>query len=80
LLRRPRFLILDEPTSALDIESEDQIVRTIEDLKGTTTIVLVSHRLNAVRGADLVYTLDSGSIRPLGLGQEVYERARDVVF
>jgi ABC-type multidrug transport system fused ATPase/permease subunit len=80
LLRRPRFLILDEPTSALDLESEDQIARTIEELKGTTTIVLVSHRLNAVRCADFVYTLDSGSVRPLGPGQEVYERASDIVF
>ena len=75
ILRKPRFLILDEPTSALDAESENQVVRTMEELKGSTTIVIVSHRLSAIRSADAVYTLESGAARALGTGPEVFERA-----
>jgi ATP-binding cassette subfamily C protein len=76
LLRKPVLLILDEPTSALDTETENQIVQTLESLKGTTTIALVSHRLNAIRCADVVYGLQDGVARVLGPGPEVIERSR----
>ncbi|MEM1245689.1 MAG: ABC transporter ATP-binding protein [Acidobacteriota bacterium] len=79
LLRKPRLLILDEPTSALDIASEEQITRSLEAMKGSTTIVLVSHRLTAIRAADQVYSLTAGNVQPIGMGKEVYERARDLV-
>lgn len=75
LLRKPRLLILDEPTSALDVDSENQIVQTLENLKGSTTIVLVSHRVNAIRCADLVYVLEEGSPRLIGTGSDVFDRS-----
>ena len=75
LLRKPRLLILDEPTSALDADSENQIVHTLESINGSTTIVLVSHRVNAIRCADLVYVLEGGAQRLIGTGAEVFERS-----
>ncbi len=76
LLRKPVLLILDEPTSALDTETENQIVQTLEHLKGATTIVLVSHRLNAIRCADAVYAVNAGTARALGPGKDVFERSQ----
>jgi ATP-binding cassette, subfamily B, bacterial HlyB/CyaB len=62
LVRRPRILILDEATSALDPESEmiiqDNMARIVED----KTVIIVSHRLSALRDADSILVLDRGKI------------------
>src|SRR5581483_2392332 len=42
------ILVLDEPTSALDAQNEQMVTRTLRELKGTRTIILVSHRLSTV--------------------------------
>jgi ABC-type multidrug transport system fused ATPase/permease subunit len=44
LYAQPKLLILDEPTANLDVATEAEIWKTIEQLKGTITIILVSHR------------------------------------
>lgn len=59
LLRRPKALILDEATANLDHETEERLVATLERLKGTLTIVAVTHRKPLTRLADRV--LDLGS-------------------
>jgi ATP-binding cassette, subfamily C, bacterial len=47
LLASPLLLILDEATSALDPANEQDIIATVEELRGSTTIVVISHRLIA---------------------------------
>jgi ABC-type bacteriocin/lantibiotic exporter with double-glycine peptidase domain len=44
LYANPKLLILDEPTANLDVSTEAEIWKTIEELKGKMTIILVSHR------------------------------------
>jgi ATP-binding cassette subfamily C protein len=58
LLRRPRLILLDEPASALDASNEQHILELIEGLRGTATIVLVTHRPSAIAGADRHIILD----------------------
>jgi len=43
LAGRPRFLVLDEPTANMDAESETRLYRVLGDLKGETTILVVTH-------------------------------------
>ena len=62
LLRKPSLLILDEATSNLDSENEQRILRAIEELHGSVTILLMSHRLATVREADLIHVLDGGRL------------------
>jgi len=62
LLRRPQLLVLDEPTSSLDVENERHILDALERLRGQVTTVLITHRLSAVRRADVVYVLESGRL------------------
>lgn len=62
LLRRPCLLILDEATSALEPESEQRILEAIEGLRGGMTILVMSHRLSAVRAADLIWVLEDGRL------------------
>lgn len=43
LAAKPDFLILDEPTANMDVESEERLYKTLESLKGKTTILIVTH-------------------------------------
>jgi subfamily B ATP-binding cassette protein MsbA len=58
----PAIMILDEPASALDPESELLIQGAIENLLGQRTVFIVSHRLNTIRRADMIYVLEGGKI------------------
>ncbi|TVQ41692.1 MAG: ATP-binding cassette domain-containing protein [Wenzhouxiangella sp.] len=62
LFKRPRLLILDEATSALDTESEQEIQKSIDELRGKMTVVIIAHRLSTVRNVDRIYVLDQGRI------------------
>jgi ATP-binding cassette, subfamily B, bacterial len=56
------LLILDEPSSGLDAEAEHEIHLRLREFRAGRTSVLVSHRLGAVRDADLLVVLDEGRI------------------
>ncbi|HEY0740154.1 MAG TPA: ABC transporter ATP-binding protein [Chryseosolibacter sp.] len=62
LYKRPPILILDEATSSLDAETESVIRSSVEKLKGTCTIFLISHRLSTIRQADKVLLMEQGRI------------------
>lgn len=63
LLRQPDILVLDEATSALDPQTEAEIIRTIEKLRGSCTIIAVAHRQMLADAADQVLFLEAGRIR-----------------
>jgi len=71
LVHRPALLILDEATSALDTLSEQAVVRMLDSLRSQVTVVVVAHRLRAVRGADYIYVLDQGRIVEEGTWQSL---------
>lgn len=62
LVNQPRILILDEATSALDAESEEIIQRNLKAMAAGRTVVIIAHRLSAVRQCDNLITLESGRI------------------
>jgi ABC-type multidrug transport system fused ATPase/permease subunit len=62
LYRNPKILILDEATSALDSDSESKIQKSIDELKGKMTVVIVAHRLSTIKNVDYVYVLNDGEI------------------
>jgi ATP-binding cassette subfamily C protein len=71
LLRRPALLVLDEATSALDAENERRIFEAIGLLKGSTTVLIVTHRLSTVAVADTIHVLEAGRIVQSGSWAEV---------
>ncbi len=71
LFTKPRLLVLDEATSALDAETEASISTAINELRGSTTIFMIAHRLSTVRNADLVVYLDAGKVVATGTFEEV---------
>lgn len=62
LYRDPSILILDEPTAALDHANEAAVMRTVEALKGSLTIILVAHRLETIAAADQIVRLYGGRL------------------
>ncbi|MBK6279006.1 MAG: ABC transporter ATP-binding protein [Gammaproteobacteria bacterium] len=60
LVRCPQLLILDEATSALDAESAEAVRQTLERLRGSLTILTITHESSLVDIADRVYRLESG--------------------
>jgi ABC-type multidrug transport system fused ATPase/permease subunit len=55
LAGHPELLVLDEPTSALDPLSEDAIRQTLEDTRGTMTLVIIAHRSTTIELCDAMY-------------------------
>ena len=77
LFTKPKLLVLDEATSALDGDTEVNISSDIQKLKGSTTVVLIAHRLSTVRDADLVLYMDKGEIVARGTFEEVRSAVPD---
>jgi ATP-binding cassette subfamily C protein len=62
LLRKPTLLLLDEATSNLDAENEQRIIQALQQLRGTMTVVFISHRQSAVQCADRVVVIEGGRV------------------
>jgi ABC-type multidrug transport system fused ATPase/permease subunit len=71
LVTNPKILVLDEATSALDAETENEMSKAIQELRGSVTIIMVAHRLSTVKNADRIIYLDSGVIRAIGNFEEL---------
>ena len=62
LYNRPQVLIFDEGTSALDNATEQELMNSLRQFRGTHTILLVAHRLSTVRDADRVIFVEDGRV------------------
>jgi ABC-type bacteriocin/lantibiotic exporter with double-glycine peptidase domain len=62
LYRQASVLVLDEATNALDRLTEDEIMSTLEALRGERTIILIAHRLSTALRCDLIFDLDGGRV------------------
>ncbi len=74
---RPKLIILDEATSALDAETEHAVSKTLVDLEGEVTLIIIAHRLATIRHCDQVAYLEHGHIAAIGTFEEVRDRAPD---
>jgi len=77
MFTQPHLLVLDEATSSLDGETEASVSEAIHALRGTTTVVIIAHRLSTVRDVDLVVYLSQGEIKAIGSFDEVRSAVPD---
>ncbi|MDY6792125.1 MAG: ABC transporter ATP-binding protein [Thermodesulfobacteriota bacterium] len=75
-LRETPVLIFDDPISQVDLETGAAIIKSIADMAGLRTIIIVSHRLSAVRFADQIVTLDQGRMVESGTHARLMENNR----
>ncbi len=74
LIRTPAFLILDDPISQVDTATGNTILQALRAGTGTCSLIIVSHRLSALKNADLILVLDHGRIRESGTHAELTAR------
>ena len=74
LMRDPRILIFDEATSALDYESERAIQLNMAAICRQRTVLVIAHRLSAVREANRILVLDRGRLVEQGSHDELVAR------
>lgn len=71
LIGNPRILIFDEATSALDYESERIIQQNMQAICKGRTVIIIAHRLSAVRDANRIVVMDRGQIVEQGTHHEL---------
>ena len=74
LLTNPSLLVLDEALSALDAESEAELLQTLEELRNEMGILIIAHRLAAVRTADSICVFEGGRIIETGSWNDLMAR------
>lgn len=77
MFTKPYLLVLDEATSSLDGETEASISTAIHAMKGSTTVVMIAHRLSTVRNADIVVYMAKGKVISSGTFNEVRKAVPD---
>ncbi|MCL4128057.1 UNVERIFIED_CONTAM: hypothetical protein GTU68_041501 [Idotea baltica] len=71
MLQSPSVLILDEATSALDTTNETRIRKSLDQLHGQLTVIVIGHRLPTLENADKVIVLDDGQVNAVGTWAEL---------
>lgn len=62
LYHNPEILFMDEATSALDNETEKEIMKAIDGLKGEKTLIIIAHRLSTIENCDIVFKINNGRL------------------
>ena len=62
LYHNPELLVLDEATSALDNETEAEVMKAIDGMTGSKTIIMIAHRLSTVERCDMLIKIQDGKI------------------
>ena len=75
IYRKSKFLVLDEATSALDNQTEADVMKAIEIIGRTSTIVVIAHRISTIIRSDYIYEFENGSIKAFGTYQELLEKS-----
>lgn len=73
LVRRPEILILDDASSALDYATSAALDTALRSLEFKPTVITVSQRVSAIKGADMIIVLDEGHIVGTGTDKELRE-------
>ncbi|MCR6106813.1 ABC transporter ATP-binding protein [Salipaludibacillus agaradhaerens] len=62
LYHNPEILFMDEATSALDNETEKEIMKAIDGLKGEKTLIIIAHRLTTIENCDTIFKMNHGRL------------------
>lgn len=73
MMRNPDYLLLDEATSDLDAKSEQLVSHALSELMKGRTTVMIAHSYAAIRDADYIIVLESGTVAAAGTPEELLE-------
>ncbi|CDZ77627.1 Alpha-hemolysin translocation ATP-binding protein HlyB [Legionella massiliensis] len=72
LIKKPKILLLDEATNSLDSETEELVIKGINQL--AMTRISIAHRMSTIRSADNIFVLDQGKVVQTGTYQELIKQ------
>ena len=72
LLKKPRILIMDDSFSAVDTKTEESILKNIEAFRQNQTIIIITHRISTIKGADKIILIDDGEVKAIGTHDELF--------
>lgn len=75
-LLKTKIILFDEATSALDNETQMEITKAIENMKGNYTVLIIAHRLSTVMNADKIFVVDNGKIVDSGTRDYLLKNSR----
>ena len=77
---KPACIVLDEPTAMLDPNGRREVIRTVSELnkKENITVILITHYMEEVTGADRVIVMDAGKIVMDGTPKEIFSRVSEL--
>ena len=75
LFTKPKLIVLDEATSALDGKTEHEFTQALDAMKGTTTVILIAHRLSSIMHSDKLIYLEDGKL----LAEGTFEAVRAAI-
>ena len=73
-LKQAPIMLFDEPGASLDFAGDRKFIEAVKEMKGNTTILIVTHRPSHIRLADKIVWLDSGHLIAAGPAEEVKKR------
>jgi len=75
LFRKTALLILDEATSSLDSKAEKNIQKSIENIQGKLTLIIIAHRISTLKNVDTIFVIEKGTIVQTGTYNELKEKS-----
>ena len=77
---QPKCIVLDEPTAMLDPNGRKEVIQTIEELrrKEKVTVILITHYMEEVVGADRVIVMDKGHVVMEGTPRGIFSRVEEL--
>jgi len=77
MLKKSPIILFDESTSSLDNIAQAKIKKSIDSIKGKSTVVIVAHRLSTIKNVDKIFFLNNGEIVDSGSFNELFKRNKD---
>ncbi|WP_350342712.1 ABC transporter ATP-binding protein [Proteinivorax tanatarense] len=74
IIKDPEILILDDSLSAVDTQTEEEILKQLEDIMNNKTSIIISHRVSTVKDADEIVVMDQGEIVERGNHDELVKQ------
>ena len=74
LIRRPPVMIFDDSLSAVDANTDSRIRKALAAGTGSSTVILVAHRITTLMHADCILVMDRGRVREMGTHRELLEK------
>lgn len=71
---KTEIILFDEATSALDNETQGEVQKAIQNMKGEYTILIIAHRLSTVIDSDKIFVVDEGKIIASGTHNELLKK------